>query len=126
MSSYLDYEQLTSENNVLEVAKRVGLNIMISDSEVTSQHFADHQQIVFANLAAGTAISAIPLLNKTATIPCEMWFFMNGELWHRILFTEKSEGSTITQQGPMDNEDYQSQFCANSGMLTTMSRRLIS
>ena len=43
MSSYLDYEQLTSENNVLEVAKRVGLNIMISDSEVTSQHFADHQ-----------------------------------------------------------------------------------
>ena len=96
MSGYLDYEHFTSENNVLEAAKRVGLNAVISDSEVTSQHFADHQWIVFANSAAGTAINAISLLNETATIPCEEWFVMNEKLRHRALFTEKFEGSTIT------------------------------
>ena len=96
MSSYLDYEHFDSENNVLEAAKRVGLNAMISDSEVTSQHSADHQWIVFANSAAGTAINAISLLNETAIIPCEEWFVMNEKLRHRVLFTEKFESSTIT------------------------------
>ena len=96
MSSYLDYEHFNSENNVPEAAKRVGLNAMISDSEVTSQHFADHQWIVFANSAVGSAINAISLLNETAIIPCEEWFVMNGKLRHRVLFTEKFEGSMIT------------------------------
>ena len=96
MSSYLDYEHFDSENNVPEAAKRVGLNAMISDSKVTSQHFADHQWIVFANSAADKAINAISLFNEIAIIPCEEWFVMNGELRHRIFFTEKFEGSTIT------------------------------
>ena len=96
MSSYLDYEYFTSENNNPEAANRVGLNVMTSDIEVTSQHFADHQWIVFANSAAGKAINAISLLNEIAIIPCEEWFVMIGELWHRIFFTEKFEGSTTT------------------------------
>ncbi len=70
---------------------------MISESEVTSQHFADHQWIVFANSAADTAINAISLLNETAIIHCEEWFVMNGKFRHCVLFTEKFEGSTITR-----------------------------
>ena len=96
MSSYLDYEHFTSENNNPEAANRVGLNVMISDIEVTSQHFADYQWIVFTNSAAGKVINAISLLNEIEIIPCEEWFVMNGELRHRIFFTEKFEGSTIT------------------------------
>jgi hypothetical protein len=31
---------------------------------------------------------------------------MDGELRHHILFTEKNESSTMTWQGPMDDEDH--------------------
>ena len=43
MSSYLDYQQSIIEEGVLEAAKRIGLNPTIFDSEVMSQHYADHQ-----------------------------------------------------------------------------------
>ena len=49
MSSYLDYQQSIIEEGVLEAAKRIGLNPMIFDSELMSQHYADHQWIVFEN-----------------------------------------------------------------------------
>ena len=43
MSSYLNYQQSIIDAGVLEVAKRIGLNPTIFDSEVMSQHYADHQ-----------------------------------------------------------------------------------
>ena len=49
MSSYLDYQQSIIEEGVLEAAKRIGLSPMIFDSELMSQHYADHQWIVFEN-----------------------------------------------------------------------------
>ena len=49
MSSYLDYQQSIIDAGVLEAAKRIGLNPMIFDSELMSQHYADHQWIVFEN-----------------------------------------------------------------------------
>ena len=49
MSSYLDYQQSLIEEGVLEAAKRIGLSPMIFDSELMSQHYADHQWIVFEN-----------------------------------------------------------------------------
>ena len=47
MSSYLGYQQSIIDAGVLEAAKRIGLNPMIFDSELRSQHHADHQWIVF-------------------------------------------------------------------------------
>ena len=49
MSSYLDYQQSIIDAGVLEAAKRIGLNPTIFDSELMSQHYADHQWIVFEN-----------------------------------------------------------------------------
>ena len=49
MSSYLDYQQSIIDAGVLEAAKRIGLNPMIFDSELMSQHYAGHQWIVFEN-----------------------------------------------------------------------------
>ena len=49
MSSYLDYQQSIIYAGVLEAAKQIGLNPMIFDSELMSQHYADHQWIVFEN-----------------------------------------------------------------------------
>ena len=49
MSSYLNYQQSIIDAGVLEVAKRIGLNPMIFDSELMSQYYADHQWIVFEN-----------------------------------------------------------------------------
>ena len=49
MSSYLDYQQSIIDAGVLEAAKQIGLNPMIFDSELMSQHYADHQWIVFEN-----------------------------------------------------------------------------
>ena len=49
MSSYLNYQQFIIDAGVLEVAKRIGLNPMIFDSELMSQYYADHQWIVFEN-----------------------------------------------------------------------------
>ena len=106
MSSYLDYQQSIIEEGVLEAAKRIGLNPTIFDSEVMSQHYAGHQWIVFENSVVGTVINAIPLLNLTATIPWEEWFVMDGELRHHILFTVKHESSTMTWEGPIEDEDH--------------------
>ena len=106
MSSYLDYQLSIIEKGVLEAAKRIGLNLTIFDSEVMPQHYAGHQWIVFENSVVGTVINAIPPLNQTATIPWEEWFVMDGELRHHILFTEKNESSTMTWQGPMNDEDH--------------------
>ncbi|MEK9763747.1 MAG: hypothetical protein VW729_13785 [Deltaproteobacteria bacterium] len=106
MSSYLDYQQSIIEEGVLEAAKRIGLNPTIFDSEVMFQHYAGHQWIVFENSVVGTVINAIPPLNLTATIPWEEWFVMDGELRHHILFTEKHENSTMTWEGPMDDQDH--------------------
>ena len=49
MSSYLDYQQSIIDAGVLEAPKRIGLNPTIFDSELMSQHYADHQWIVFEN-----------------------------------------------------------------------------
>ena len=49
MSSHLDYQQSIIDAGVLEAAKRIGLNSTIFDSELMSQHYADHQWIVFEN-----------------------------------------------------------------------------
>ena len=49
MSSYLNYRQSIIDAGVLEAAKRIGLNPTIFDSELMSQHYADHQWIVFEN-----------------------------------------------------------------------------
>ena len=49
MSSYLNYQQFIIDAGVLEVAKRIGLNPMIFDSELMSQYYAGHQWIVFEN-----------------------------------------------------------------------------
>jgi len=106
MSSYLDYQQSIIEEGVLEAAKRIGLDSTIFDTEVMSQHYAGHQWVVFENSVVGTVINAIPPLNQTATIPWEEWFVMDGQLRHHILFTEKIESSTMTWQGPMDDEDH--------------------
>jgi len=106
MSSYLDYQQSIIEEGVLEAAKRIGLHPTLFDSEVMSQHYAGHQWVVFENSVVGTVINAIPPLNQTATIPWEEWFVMDGEMRHHILFTEKNESSTMTWQGPMDDEDH--------------------
>ena len=43
MSSYLDYQQSIIDAGVLGAAKQIGLNPMIFDSELMSQHYADHQ-----------------------------------------------------------------------------------
>ena len=106
MSSYLDYQQSIIEEGVLEAAKRIGLHPTIFDSEVMFQHYAGHQWIVFENSVVGTVINAIPPLHLTATIPWEEWFVMDGELRHHILFTEKHESSTMTWEGPIEDEDH--------------------
>ena len=49
MSSYLNYRQSIIDAGVLEAPKRIGLNPTIFDSEMMSQHDADHQWIVFEN-----------------------------------------------------------------------------
>ena len=49
MSSYLDYQQSIIDAGVLEAPKRIGLNPTIFDSEMISQHYEDHQWIVFEN-----------------------------------------------------------------------------
>lgn len=49
MSSYLDYQQSIIFAGVLEAAKQIGVNPMIFDSELMSQHYADHQWMVFEN-----------------------------------------------------------------------------
>ena len=43
MSSYLNCQKSIIDAGVLEVAKRIGLKPMIFDSELVSQHYADHQ-----------------------------------------------------------------------------------
>mgnify|MGYP003339730781 FL=1 len=106
MSSYLDYQQSIIEEGVLEAAKRIGLHPTIFDSEVMSQHYAGHQWVVFENSVVGTVINAIPPLNQSATIPWEEWFVMDGELRHHILFTVKHESSTMTWEGPIEDEDH--------------------
>ena len=49
MSSYLNYKQSIIDAGVLEAPKRIGLNPTIFDNEMMSQHYADHQWIVFEN-----------------------------------------------------------------------------
>ena len=49
MSSYPDYQQSIIDAGVLEAPKRIGLNPTIFDNEMMSQHYADHQWIVFEN-----------------------------------------------------------------------------
>ena len=49
MSSYLNYRQSIIDAGVLEAPKRIGLNPTIFDNEMMSQHYADHQWIVFEN-----------------------------------------------------------------------------
>ena len=49
MSSYLNYQQSIIDAGVLEAPKRIGLNPTIFDNEMMSQHYADHQWIVFEN-----------------------------------------------------------------------------
>ena len=49
MSSYLNYRQSIIDAGVLEAPKRIGMNPTIFDNEMMSQHYADHQWIVFEN-----------------------------------------------------------------------------
>jgi hypothetical protein len=49
MSSYPHYQQIISEDWILETAKRIGPNPTLSDREAMSQHYSGHQWIVSEN-----------------------------------------------------------------------------
>ena len=99
MSDQQAYAKMIKRENILSVAKKLGMDGNLFIDPGMAEFYSNHEWIVFNNIEVGEVINAIPTISMANSIPWEEWFIMDAHIHHHILFTSKHQKSSMTWEG---------------------------